>query len=243
VNQVVVLCYHAVSPTWSAPLSVTPDALDQQLTTLTRRGWHGVTFRQAVLGPHAPRTLAVTFDDAFASVLTLAHPILAALGLPATVFAPTAFMSGRRLSWPGIDHWAATAAAPELTGMTWSQLGLLADQGWEIGSHTHTHPRLTQLDDGALRDELERSRAECAEHVPGAGETIAYPYGDVDERVAAAAGAAGYAAGATLSRSLAQVGAYRWPRVGIYRVDRGWRFELKTNHAVRLLRASRAWRA
>src|SRR5205085_9051635 len=85
-SDVLVLCYHAVSPTWGASLSVTPDEFESQLRTLLRRGWRGATFRDAVLRPPWPRTLAVTFDDAFLSVLELAHPILARLGLPATVF-------------------------------------------------------------------------------------------------------------------------------------------------------------
>ena len=47
----------------------------------------------AVLDPPAAKTLAVTFDDGFASVLERAEPILSSLGLVATVFAPTSFMS------------------------------------------------------------------------------------------------------------------------------------------------------
>ena len=36
--------------------------------------------------------------------------------------------------------------------MSWDQLGGLAEAGWEIGSHTRTHPHLTQVgDDGAAR--------------------------------------------------------------------------------------------
>ncbi len=81
------LCYHAVSPHLDGELSVTPDALERQLSLLISRGWLGATFTEAVLEP-AHRTLAVTFDDAFASVRSLAEPILSTLGIPATVFAP-----------------------------------------------------------------------------------------------------------------------------------------------------------
>ena len=34
--------------------------------------------------------------------------------------------------------------------MSWAELRTLADAGWEIGSHTVTHPHLTQLDDATL---------------------------------------------------------------------------------------------
>jgi peptidoglycan/xylan/chitin deacetylase (PgdA/CDA1 family) len=244
VAEVLVLCYHAISPTWEAPLSLTPELFERQMTTLVRRGWHATTFRNVVHQPPAPKTLAVTFDDAFASVYDQAYPILAALGLPATVFAPTAFMSERQpLQWNGIDHWLQTTAAPELRGMSWQDLGRLHEAGWEVGSHTRTHPRLTSLDDGAMRDELAESRREVAANLSAACETVAYPYGDVDERVAEAAQSAGYLAGAALASDLRARGPQRWPRVGIYNGDQMWRFRLKISRGTRCLRASRLWRS
>lgn len=241
-TDVLVLCYHAVSPSWTADLSVGPEVFERQLSLLVRRGWRGTTFTEAVLEPKASRTLAVTFDDAFASVSKLAEPILSSFGLPATVFVPTAFMSRRQpLLWDGIDHWQRTAAADELTGMDWTELAELADRGWEVGSHTRTHPHLTQLPEHALRHELETSLEECRDCLGRPCRSIAYPYGDVDTRVAEHARQAGYVAGASLSSSLARVGAFRWPRVGIYHCDVGNRLELKLNRTVRRWRASRFW--
>lgn len=237
-TDVLVLCYHAVSPTWDAALSVTPDALERQLTWLVREGWRGATFRDVVLAGPIGRTLVVTFDDAFRSVIDLAYPVLSGLGLPATVFAPTSFMSHRQtLVWPGIEHWGTTAPS-ELEGMSWDDLGLLAEVGWEIGSHTRTHPHLSTLDDAALHAELADSRTEVACQLDRACDTVAYPYGDVDERVAAAASFAGYAGGVALSPSLYNPGPHRWPRVGIYHPDDWWRFRAKVNRSSRLLRAS-----
>jgi peptidoglycan/xylan/chitin deacetylase (PgdA/CDA1 family) len=241
---VLVLCYHAVSPTWAASLAVTPDELEQQLRLLVRRGWRGATFHDAVLRPPWRRTLAVTFDDAFLSVLELAHPIMARLDLPGTVFAPTSFMDQRRpLLWKGIDHWAATPDAPELQSMCWEDLQRLIDQGWEVGSHTRTHPRLSTLDDESLQAELEGSRHEIEQHLSGSCDSLAYPYGDVDERVVASARGAGYRSAAGLSSSLAPLGPHRFPRVGIYHEDPGWRYRLKVNGLMRRVRASKLWPA
>jgi peptidoglycan/xylan/chitin deacetylase (PgdA/CDA1 family) len=240
--EVIVLCYHAVSPTWEATLAVTPDLLERQLTVLRRRGWRGATFHQAVFDPPAERTLSVTFDDAFASVAKLAYPILASLGLPATVFAPSAFISaGQPLRWAGIDHWLATPSAHELEAMSWEQLGRLIEEGWEVGSHTRTHPHLTELDEESLRGELQQSREEIEGRLGLRCNTIAYPYGDVDARVADAGRAAGYVAGAALSRPLTPLGPGRWPRIGIYHGDSMWRFRLKANRLLRRLRAGRYW--
>jgi peptidoglycan/xylan/chitin deacetylase (PgdA/CDA1 family) len=244
VSEVLVLCYHAISPTWSAPLALSPELLERQMTLLVRRGWRATTFRNAVHEPPAAKTLAVTFDDAFASVYEHAYPILSSLGVPATVFAPTSFMSERQpLQWSGIDHWLQTDSAPELRGMSWEDLGRLQEAGWEVGSHTRTHPRLTNLDDDAMRDELTQSRHEIATNLSSPCETIAYPYGDVDERVAGAARSAGYVAGAALASNLRPLGPQRWPRVGIYNGDQMWRYRLKVSRSTRRLRASRFWRS
>jgi peptidoglycan/xylan/chitin deacetylase (PgdA/CDA1 family) len=234
----VVLCYHAVSPTWQASFSVKPDALERQLSWFVRHGWRGSTFSD-MLGRAPNKALAVTFDDAFLSVFKLAHPILRSLGLPGTVFAPTAFTSpGQSLSWRGIEHWAATPDAPELEAMSWSELGALTDDGWEIGSHTRVHPHLTQLDDAALREELEASREEVATILGRPCVSIAYPYGDVDQRVIASARDAGYVAGAALSRRLVPLGRLCWPRTGIYQQDNWVRFCVKVSRPVQMMRAS-----
>lgn len=240
-SEVIVLCYHAVSPRWDADLSVTPDALDRQIGHLRSRGWKATTFTDAVLGRASGRVLAITFDDAFASVARYAAPILARHGVPATVFAPTSFMDGAAdLAWPGTAHWQHSSCAQELTAMEWSDLRGLAEAGWEIGSHTCTHPRLTTLDDARLRVELTESRERCARELGRPCRSIAYPYGDVDARVAAAAAAAGYEAGAKLASDLRTEGPLRFPRVGIYHPD-GWpRFRLKVAGPVRRLRRS-AW--
>lgn len=243
-GDVIVLCYHAVSPSWTAPLSVTPEALEHQLRMMLSRGWRPATFADAVLAPSRDNTFAVTFDDAFASVRELAHPIMSALEIPGTVFAPTAFMDERQLlRWPGIDHWQETPAAGELWSMSWEDLRALADDGWEIGSHTRTHLRLPHLDNDALTDELESSREEISNRLGMACRTIAYPYGDADERVANHARAAGYSAGAVLSRRLFSLGLHRWPRIGVYHTDRTWRFRLKASRGWRALRKTHLWPA
>ena len=107
--DLLVLCYHAVSPTWPAPLSVTPAGLRRQLEGLVRRGYRSATFTDAVVGRRTSPTVCVTFDDAYASVLREALPLLEELGLHGTVFAPTAFVGDEQpMTWPGIDGWLDT---------------------------------------------------------------------------------------------------------------------------------------
>jgi peptidoglycan/xylan/chitin deacetylase (PgdA/CDA1 family) len=125
--------------------------------------------------------------------------------------------------------------------MSWEDLGSLAAEGWEVGSHTRSHRALTQLDDDSLALELERSRAECEERLGEACTTLAYPYNDVDRRVVAAARAAGYrAAGAGIGEPT-RSDPLRWPRLPVYLHDGPARFRLKTTRAARWLRGSPVW--
>ncbi len=240
--EVLVLCYHAVSHDWPATLATSPERLARDLALLVRRGYRGATFHDAVLAPPAPRTLAVTFDDAYRSVLELAFPILRQLGLPATVFVPTDF-PGRDgpMAWDGIDQWLGTRYERELRPMSWDQLGTLAQAGWEIGSHTRSHPHLPALSDAALDDELQGSRGECERQLGLPCRTLAYPYGDHDDRVVAAVARAGYSAAGTLPSKLVAGGPLRWPRVGLYHSDGTLTFRLKVSPPVRRLRATPAW--
>lgn len=243
-NDVLVLCYHGVSRRWHSGMAVTPDALESQVVSLLDRGYRGVTFHDAVANPPSGRVLAVTFDDAYRSVHQLARPVLEQLHVPATVFAPTALMGGGLpMSWSGIDSWTAGPFAPELIPMDWDELGELHGLGWEVGSHTRTHPRLPELDAASLKEELDDSRAECERRIGAQCRSIAYPFGDYDQRVVEATRSAGYSAAGALAGRVRNAGPLEWPRVGIYRSDDTARFRAKVSPATRRVRASRLWRA
>jgi peptidoglycan/xylan/chitin deacetylase (PgdA/CDA1 family) len=238
-RDVLVLCYHAVSDTWPADLAISAAQLGRQLEFLTRRGYRGATFADAVSFPPHPRTLVVTFDDAYRSTLTQGKPVLDRLGLPATVFVPTAFPATRApLAWPGIDQWLGSPHESELEPLSWQELASLTEAGWEIGSHTVGHPHLTRVDDETLAYELGDSRRVCIENLGVACRSIAYPYGDVDERVVSATQAAGYEAAAALPARLHRATALRWPRIGVYSIDTPRRFGIKVSPLVRSLRSA-----
>ena len=229
-----VLCYHAVSERWPADLSVTPQAFEQQLGWLERRGYRGVTFTDAVQQPARGKRVAVTFDDAFSSVLELGKPRLDARGWPATVFAVTSFAhDGERLRWPGVAHWADSEHAAELESLDWTQLRGLAGAGWEIGAHTVTHPKLTQIDDAALERELSDSKSALEAALDRPCPSLAYPYGDVDQRVVDAAARAGYTTAAALPARWHEPRALEYPRVGIYHPDTPRRFRVKAHTLTR----------
>ena len=240
-RNILVLGYHGISPDWDDPLTVTPSALAKGLESLLARGWVGKTFTAAACDGSADRALAVTFDDAYHSVIAHAYPVLERLGIPGTVFVPTAYSDRRDLLTFGtLGRWLGTPWQEELRCMGWDELRRLRSAGWEIGSHTETHPRLSQLDDEALAGELRGSKQRCEDELEVPCTSLAYPFSDVTPRVARAAEDAGYTVAATVEPGLsrAPTSRFEWPRVGVYGPDSRLRLLLKTSPA---LRVARGW--
>ncbi len=243
-EEILVLCYHAVSETWPADLAVRQADFREQLLQLRERGFRVVNFTEAVTAPGEGKVAAITFDDGYRSVLELALPILEELGMTATLFVPTDYIGkDEPMAWPGIDQWLGGEHESELLPLSWEEVGKLQAAGWEIGSHTRSHPHLSQIDRGLLPAELDRSKAVCEERLGRPCTSIAYPYGDHDEAVEAATHAAGYTAAAALPDQMSESDSnpMAFPRVGIYRNDSARVFRLKTAKLTRLVRESAAW--
>lgn len=189
-----VLCYHAVSPTWEHRLAIQPDLLLRQIRALSRF-WR----------VHA------TFDDAFRSAATV-FPALQRLGVSIQIFVCTSYArEGTPLTIPEL----AGDDVDQLVTMTWDELHAHAGRGVQIGSHAVSHLHLTRLTDVELRRELEDSKAQIEAALDRPCLELAYPYGEHDQRVRAAASRAGYDRAYALREATG--GAYALPRVDLYR--------------------------
>jgi peptidoglycan/xylan/chitin deacetylase (PgdA/CDA1 family) len=217
--QALVLCYHGLGPSRST-LETSPEALEEHLHYLDRRGYAGVTFAAAAQAGGGRRPAAVTFDDAHVSVLELAQPLLERHGFPGSVFVPVG-----TVGIPGV--------------LDWDGLAQLREHGWEIGSHGVHHRDLTELADEELAAELGGSRVELEERLGVRCRSIAYPYGRADARVLRAAAAAGFEFGCLLGQR-GPGGQLALPRVGVSSRDTPLLFRLKVSRPVRALRGSRA---
>lgn len=245
-GDLVVLCYHGLSETWPETTSVRPADFAAQIESFAAAGYRGATLAEALVAPPARKTLAVTFDDALTSVWEHAREPLARLGIPGTVYVPTDYPdSGRPMGWPGFDCWLGGEHEGELACMSWSQLHDLAAAGWEIGSHTCSHPRLSRLGEEQIATELTESRRVCEERIGAPCRSLAYPYSDYDERAVRAAAAVGYRCAVSVPRGPQPVLPFEWPRVGVYRGEdarrvrlRAWSRRLGPSPASRLLLAA-----
>ena len=240
--RVLVLAYHSISDAWTDPLAVDPTSFEGQIRALAERGYRGVTFAEAARAEaHVGEpVVAVTFDDAFATVRS-ARKILDAVGWPATVFVPTvAVDTGAPMRWLVRDRWGPDDDA-HLVPLTWEDLAELRDAGWEIGSHSRTHPLLSSLGDAAASEELSGSRAEIEEQL-GSCSSISYPWGELDDRIITLARRAGYTSGSGLIGGR-DGDPFAVPRFAIAARDGSIAYALKTSAAVWRYRGTLPWRA
>lgn len=223
-----ILCYHEVSPDWSSPMSVSPDAFADHCRWLARHRTV-IPLRDAVsrLDQRArlPRRLvSLTFDDGFAGVFEHALPVLARTELPATVFLVANTLPGRRQRVDWVDDPPAT----ELQTLTLDQVAAMRDAGVTFESHSYAHHDLTRMSfEDCVRD-LRESR-ELLESVLGHPvRLLAYPRGRHNASVRAAAERAGYSHAFTLPEVSESPGRFAVPRVGIYRGNGAATLRLKT---------------
>lgn len=225
------LCYHSVAAEGPRYLTISAELFERQLALLRRRGIRGGGLRSlaaAATGELDRPTAFLTFDDGFRDNFETALPLLGEYGFAAFVFVlPPLADSGASLAWPEVAD-DLGRYSETMRSVTWSMLERMKEGGFEVGSHTLTHPRLSELDDDALHEELAQSRARIIERL-GACATLAYPFGDWSDRVAAAAADCGYSYAFTLPTGSGQRRAtpHSIPRINIDYRDRERRFAAK----------------
>ncbi len=247
-GDVAILCYHAVSDDWPNVAAIDQGTLARQVGHLLGRGYRPRTLSQAFAPEAKGRSLVVTFDDAFRSVLERGLPVLERLGVPATLFVPTDFAAeAAPLTWSTLAQWQGGPYEQELRCMSWGEVRRLLAAGWEIGSHTCSHPKLTEIGAQAAAAELERSKAACEEALQQPCPSFAYPFGAHDEEVVQLTRNAGYERAVTLGTRLLEPRVrddrLRLSREGIYR-GTGWpQYLAATSPILARVRGSKRFRA
>lgn len=265
-RQAIILTFHRFSESGAGPsrgMSIRRFAESMEyLTRHYRVVALGTMTEELSRGVVRPYTAAVTVDDGYEEVFTLAAPVLRRYGIPASLFVISDFIDGRLWPWTDrVDFVFARAPRDRLTfehrgslhlldlraerdrrqareqwlehikrlsaderdelleriaeaagieipvappaeyrPMTWTQLGALAGQGFDIGAHTRTHPILSRVGPEQLRAEIEGCKALMEQRLRLPVRHFAYPNGrseDYTPEAVAAVAKAGYLAAVT----------------------------------------------
>ncbi len=192
-QAVTILCYHRFGPRANT-LTVTPAAFEAQMGWLARNGYTVIPLSRldAFLdGREAlpPKSVVITIDDGYRATHEVAFPILRKYGFPATLFLYTDFVG-----------------APD--ALTWAQMReMIAAGTFAVQPHSKSHSNLAvrQSDesDARYRERVRREidapveaiRRELSERT----QAFAFPYGDVNDVVAAELRSRGIGMGVTVT--------------------------------------------
>lgn len=151
-------------------------ALDQMADCIDRRT------------PVEDGSVVVTFDDGFDATVRNALPVLSLHRVPATMF----LLSDR---FGASNDWMEGRGFPRRPLLSPGAAQDLLAAGVTIGSHTRTHPRLPEIDNARIDDEIRGSKNSLEDRLSRPVEHFAYPYGQYDERARAAVQRAGFRTG------------------------------------------------
>lgn len=191
------LCYHRFSTSRKSDseFTIPVEQFRRQMLALRKADYRFATASEWAEAWHRGeplphRTAVITIDDGTSDIAAVAWPVLRELGIPATLYVVA--------DWIGKDGY-----------LKHRELQELAANGWEIGSHSLSHPWLTKLPEETQRREIIESR-----NTLGTLSTFAYPYGDNDAATIAMAEHAGYTAALGVERG------YAYPHTSAWNVPR-----------------------
>lgn len=211
-----VLLYHHISTTTPRATSTSPEEFRQHLQMIEDEGFEvwplsKITRYLATNQPLPSRVTAISFDDAFSSILTEAAPLLEQRHWPYTIFVNSKAVDERH------SHM-----------LNWQQLNSLQSRGAELANHSHSHSHLVKRLNGEteeqwtqrMRTEITTTSKKLKQHTGSESTLFAYPYGEYDYPLQAIVRELGFTAfgqqSGALSAALDNTALPRFPAAGAY---------------------------
>lgn len=207
-GPVPILMYHVIGPPAAdeayPDLFLDTEDFRSQVDWLADNGYTAVTLVQVQDawydgGKLPPKPVVLSFDDGYLGQYLDAMPIL------------------REKGWAGQLNLKS-----EGSDLSSRQVRKMYRAGWEIASHTITHPDLTRIDAATLEQELVGSKKQLEKDLGIEIENFCYPAGQYNDEVIAAVEKAGYRGATTVNPGLAEKSMpFELNRIRIDRGDTG----------------------
>jgi peptidoglycan/xylan/chitin deacetylase (PgdA/CDA1 family) len=170
-----ILFYHRVAKHsmngWSIPVANFEQHLDWIQANTVPTSLDEIR-RTQLLGSRSTRMVGVTFDDGYSENCQFAIPSLLARNIPVTYFVTTYYVE----SGEPFPHDVATGKV--LKPNTIAEVRKMADQGVQIGGHSHTHVNFgLPLSKQQLQTEISDVRKRLQDWTGQSIDFFAFPYG------------------------------------------------------------------
>jgi len=188
-----ILCYHKIAPPPKRArikgLYLEPKRFLRQMSEIMQAGLVSSFLERSAVSKK--ETITITFDDGFASNLIEAVPLMKKVGVQAINYL-VADRIGQTSDWEAREGGEADPLMDE------SQVREWLSAGHQIGAHTCTHPRLSQLSEAQAKEEISASRKKLEDRFGVPIENFAYPYGDYNENTVELVREAGFNTACTM---------------------------------------------
>ena len=183
----ILLYHHVKEDSSTSRYNVSIPDFRTQMQALYDNGYTAITMSMLldalIKGRDLPeKPVVITFDDGHQSVYDNAFPIM------------------KNFGFPGVFYIVANRINDIKDFVNVEELQTMIEAGWEIGSHSYTHPDLTKNRASAAY-EIGQSRIDLQNTLGVEVNTFAYPYGAMDSFVAQKVNDYGYRAGIGLGLS------------------------------------------
>jgi peptidoglycan/xylan/chitin deacetylase (PgdA/CDA1 family) len=217
-----ILMYHKVDTVAYSKYWVSDRLFDRQMAALQAYGYKTITLADfldyragKITLPEHP--IIITFDDGYQDFFTHAVPILKSKGLSATVFLPTGKIGTSEKDRQN-NSWDSKEAVYPTYHLIWDEVRALVKEGFQVGSHTVTHPDLASIPESQIKQELTRSRSDFQDKLGLKVDIFCFPGGSgaADQNIQSDLQEAGYTAAVTTFKGFANTATsniYSLPRM------------------------------
>ena len=179
-KKLAILGYHKIgAPSaggWETWYYVPTATFEKQMRQLQDAGWCAIDASKLLAAIDTPeilpdRSVLITFDDGYRSVLREAAPVLLRMRLPAVIFVPTRFIGSA-------STFDENSPEPLEPICSWSELGELERAGISVQSHGVSHRAFSELSPDQIEWELTESKAALQRGLNKKVQLFSYPYND-----------------------------------------------------------------
>ncbi len=170
-----ILCYHRVSDEVDNYITVSTKKFREQMGYLAKEGYKTISLQELIEGKCDEQSIVITFDDGYRDNYEQAFPTMNEYGFAGTIFCIANEM--------GKDDY-----------LTLKHIREMRKSNFEFGSHTLSHPKLTQLSANQKWDEIIGSKKALEELFEHEVKYFCYPFGYQDQETRDLVKQAGYSA-------------------------------------------------
>ena len=184
-----ILTYHNLGkPPKGAKLKtlfVGREQLKRQVKLLKFMGFNFLSLGDLLLNKNTKKGVLLTFDDAYLDFWENALPTFMELKVRSVIFVPVALVGS-------YNQWDYDRIRIKKPIMNWEHIKELHSLGFEIGSHSLTHPYLSKIDPQKAWEEIYTSKVILEDKLGTEIKAFCYPYGDYSQQVRDMVQRAGY---------------------------------------------------